>query len=221
MLEKARGIVVHTVRYSDSSVIADIYTDKYGMLGFIVKTPKTRKSATRNLLLCPLAILEIDFDYREGKNLLKLQDARICEAYCSVPYHPVKETIALFLAEFLYYALRNELPNPPLFAFLTNSMLWLDKRENGYANFPVTFLLRLTRFLGIWPNEEEAEPLLRQEERGALPFVLRMNYATMHLFRLSREQRSRLMHVANDYYRLHIANFPELKSVAILREVLS
>ena len=43
----------------------------------------------------------------------------------------------------------------------------------------------------------------------------------MHLFRFTREQRTRLLEILNDYYRLHIPHFPELRSMAILREVLS
>ncbi len=219
MMEKARGIVVRTVRYGDASVIANVYTDKYGMLGFIAKMPKAGKSAVRNLLLCPLAILEIDFDYRDGRDLHRLKDVRLAAAYGSLPYHPVKETMALFLAEFLFHALRNEHDNAQLFYFLEHSLLWLDNKEDRFANFPLTFLLRLTLFLGIWPSEEEVGLLLSREEKRVLPLVLRMDYGTMHLFRFTSAQRSRLMQVANEYYRLHVAGFPELKSVAILHEV--
>ncbi len=221
MLEKVRGIVVHTVKYGDASVICDVYTDKYGTLSFIVGSPRRGRSVTRSLMLSPLAILEIDFDYREGRNLLRVREVRVEEPYRSLPYHPIKETIALFLSEFLYYTLRNEQPNPELFEFLVDSLLWLDNRDRRIANFPATFLLRLTRFLGIWPNEEEIMPLLSRDEARVLPLVLRMNYGTMHLFRFSTTQRSRLLKVINDYYRLHVAGFPELKSLAILREVLS
>ncbi len=221
MQEKARGMVVHTVRYGDSSVIADVYTDKYGMLSFLVKTKRRGRDSVRNLLLCPLAIVEVDFDYREGKSLLRIGDVRLVEAYRSLPYHPVKATIAMFLSEFLLHALRNEEPNQELFAFVVSSMLWLDNRAERFANFPVTFLLRLTRFLGIWPSEEEVVPILHDGERQAVKHLLRMNYGTMHLFHFTRGERSRLMQVVNDYYRLHVPSFPELKSVAVLREVLS
>ncbi len=212
---------MHTVRYDDSSIIADIYTDRYGMLAFIVKTKKRGRDSARNLLLSPLAIVEVDFDYREGKNLLRIDDVRLAEPYRTLHYHPVKATITLFLSEFLLHALRNEQSNRELYSFMVNSMLWLDNSERNLANFPITFLLRLTRFLGIWPNEEEVRDIVREEERRVVPYLLRMNYGTMHLFHFTKTERSRLMEVVNNYYRLHVAAFPELKSVAILREVLS
>lgn len=221
MLEKTRGIVLHTLRYNDTSLIVDIFTESHGALGFMVRTLNGRKSVVRNVLLSPLSVLELDFDYRESQNLQRLNDVRVSEPYNSLPYHPVKETIALFLGEFLYYGLRNEGANDALFSFLLNSMLWLDNRDKGFANFPATLLIRLTRFLGIWPNEEEARKVLRYEEVPLVPLMLRMNYGTMHVFHFSSEQRARLMQVLNDYYRLHVPGFPELRSMAILREVLS
>ncbi len=221
MLEKTHGVVLHTLRYNDTSLIVDIYTESHGSLGFLVRIPHSRKSVLRNVLLSPLTILEIDFDYRENRNLQRLSDVRVYEPYHSLPYHPVKETIALFLGEFLYYALRGEHENPLLYAFLVNSMLWLDNREAGFANFPLTFLIRLSRFLGIWPDEEEAQKLLRNEEKDFVPLMLRMNYGSMHLYRFTSEQRSRMLQILNDYYRLHVPGFPELQSMSILREVLS
>lgn len=221
MLEKTRGIVLRTIRYSDAALIADIYTESRGAQGFLVPVSRSRKSVVRNVLLSPLTLLELEVDYRENRKLQRLADVRVDEPYRSVPYQPVKETIALFLGEFLYYALRNEQANPPLYQFLLHSMLWLDEREGRLANFPVTLLVRLTRFLGIWPSEEEASRLLLPREQQMAPLLLRMTYATMHLFRFTSEERGRLMQGLNDYYRQHVPGFPELRSMAILREVLS
>jgi DNA repair protein RecO (recombination protein O) len=48
-----------------------------------------------------------------------------------------------------------------------------------------------------------------------------MDYPTMHLFRMSRQDRRRLLEVALLYYRLHLPDFPELKSLAVLEEVFN
>ncbi|MDE6633746.1 MAG: DNA repair protein RecO C-terminal domain-containing protein, partial [Bacteroidaceae bacterium] len=188
---------------------------------FMVRVPRSRRSVMQNVLLSPLSLLEIDFDYEENRRMQRLVDVRVSEPYQSLPYNPMKQTIALFLSEFLYYGLREEQVNPELFAYLEHSLLWLDNRTKDYANFPVTFLIRLSRFLGIWPDMEEAQAALRGDEVPLVPLLLRMDFATMHLFRFSREQRARVMQVINDYYRLHVPHFPELRSMAILREVLS
>lgn len=221
MIEKTRAIVLHTLRYTDSKVIVTMFTQLHGAVGFMVRMPHSRRSVMQNVLLTPLSLLEVDLDYQDSARLQRLVDVRVDEPYQSLPYHPMKQTIALFLSEFLYYSLREEQTNPELYDYLESSLLWLDNRSERFANFPLTFLIRLSRFLGFWPDTEEAQKVLRQGEDTLVPLMLRMDFPTMHLFIFTREQRQRLMQVLNDYYRLHVPHFPELKSMAILREVLS
>lgn len=221
MLEKTRAVVLNTLRYTDTKLIATLFTESRGAVSFIVRQAKGRRPTVQSVLLAPLMQLVVVMDYRDSVRLQRIVDVKVDFPYKTVPYNPLKQTIALFLGEFLYYALREEQNNPELYSYLTDSLQWLDAREEGYANFPTTFLIRLSRFLGFWPDTEEAATVLREGETSLVPLLLRMDFATMHLFRFTREQRTRLLEVLNDYYRLHIPHFPELRSMAILREVLS
>lgn len=221
MQEKTKGIVLHTTKYGENSVIAEIFTEQRGTVAFVVRLPKSRKSALKGVLLHPLSLLDIDYDYRENRKLQQISDMRLHIPYQSIPYHPIKETIALFLSEFLFYALRDEQENTSLYQYLLHSLMWLDERTERFGNFPITFLIRLTLFLGIKPDITEPNSLLRAEEQTYLPLIMRMDFSTMHLFTFTREQRTRILEVLNNYYRTHVPGFPELRSMAIMREVLS
>jgi DNA repair protein RecO (recombination protein O) len=48
---------------------------------------------------------------------------------------------------------------------------------------------------------------------------MRMDYPTMHLFRLSRNERNRILDVLLTYYRLHLPGFPTLRSLSVLQEL--
>ena len=221
MLEKTQGVVLHALRYSDDKEIVTVFTASRGAVSFMVKRPRGRGGTMVRVALMPLNLLEVDMDFREEVRLQRLVDVRVAEPYGSLPYNPMKQTIALFLGEFLYYALREEQASEELFEYLRMSLLWLDNRREGFANFPAVFLIHLSRFLGFWPDGEEAQVGLSEEERRLVPLMLRMDFGTMHLFRFSQGQRRRLLEVLNDYYRRHVPHFPELRSMAILREVLS
>ena len=41
---------------------------------------------------------------------------------------------------------------------------------------------------------------------------------TMHLFRMTRQQRSRCVDVILAYYRLHVPDFPDMKTLEVLRQ---
>lgn len=240
MLQKTRGIVLRTLKYNDRSIIADVYTELSGRASFLVPVSRSRKSAVRSSLFQPLAFIEFEADYRPSSTLYRMKEARLFSPFTSIPYDPYKSAIALFLADFLCRAVREEAENHPLFAYLMHSVQWLDACERGFANFHLVFLMRLTRFLGLYPNLEEYRSgdyfdllnacftslrpqlhtsFIRPAEAARLRQIMRMNYETMHLFPMNRDERNRCLAVIHDYYRLHLPSFPELKSIDVLREL--
>lgn len=242
MQEKTSGIVLHYNRYNDDSAIVDIYTLSRGSVSFLVRDRRRqRKSGTQTMLLRPLNIIELVFDYRPSASLQRIQELHIGHCYTSLPYNPIKETIALFLSEFLHNALRREVQNPDLYHYILYNLQWLDAAHEGLANFHVVFLTRMTFYLGFWPNidrrrmlpffdmkdsiatdtEPEHNFFIKGEEAALLPKLLRMNLHNMHRFRLTREQRGRVLDLLTAYYRLHVPEFRELRSLAVLREVLA
>lgn len=242
MLETTQGIVLHYNRYNDDSAIVDVFTLSRGSLSFLVRDRRgQRKGGLHATLLRPLNIVELVFDYRPSASLQRIQELHIAHCYTSLPYDPIKETVALFLSEFLHGTLRNEMQNPDLYHYILYSLQWFDATNEGIANFHVAFLIRLTYYLGFWPNIKGREALpffdlrdgvgteiapphglyLKEEEAAILPLMLRMNIRNMHSFRLNRQQRNRILDVLTTYYQLHVPEFRNLRSLGVLREVLA
>lgn len=239
MQEKIKGIVLRTVKYGDAGLIVDMFTEQYGRKPFVTKVAKGRRSVSNSALWTPLSMVEFESDMRPNAKLPRPKDVCLYYNNVGLMFNPVKSTIALFISEFMCHALRSESDNAPLYAYLEHSIRWLDASERSFANFHLVFLMRLTRFLGIYPNLEGASPLdyfdmraggykksqpchpdfLPPVEAAALPRLFRMNYDTMHLFLMSRTDRWRILEKLNTYYRLHIPGFPELKSLDVLHEV--
>lgn len=246
MQENIRGIVLRTVRYGDTSMIVDLFTASRGRQSFVASTSRAKRSVRSVSYWQPLSMVEFSADIRGNAGRLpKPVDVHSYYNYVDLPFSPVKSSLALFLSEFLCAALREEKENAPLYAYLESSLQWLDMVENpsAMANFHLAFLMHLSRFIGIYPNLElptltshlyfdllsgcysDRQPphahFLKGAEASVLPLLFRMDYPTMHLFRLSRQNRQRILHVLNEYYRLHVPNFPELKSLEVLHELYS
>lgn len=240
---KSRGIVLTTVRYDDDGQIVHILTETDGCRAFFVRNTKSRRGGVRARLMQPLTLVDAEWDQRSPtQDLLHLKTLS-AQGWTSIPFDPVKSGISLFLAEFLFNALRSEPANAFLFEYVEQSLEWFDTCEDRHklANFHLVFLLRMGNFLGFSPNLEEYregaffdmrsstfqqvrpdhDNFLAPAEAALLPNLMRMQYATMHLFRFSGAQRSRLLEFACDYYRLHVAGFNRLKSLDVLREVFS
>lgn len=240
MQETLRGIVLRTVKYGDTSLIVDLFTESRGRQSFMASTARAKRSVRSVSFWRPLSMVEFAADIRpNGSGLPRPHDVRTYYNYVDLLFSPVKSTLALFLAEFLAAALREEKENPALYQYLESSLQWLDmvERPASVANFHLAFLMHLSRFIGIYPNLERPDHYfdllsgsycdrtpphahyLHHAEAQALPLLFRMDYPTMHLFRLSRPERRRILQVLNDYYRLHVPNFPELKSLEVLHEL--
>ena len=240
MLQKAEGIVLRTVKYKDTAFIADVYTDVAGRVSFMVPLPRSRKASVKSVLFQPLSLVELEADFRPNTSIYKIKEAKSWHPFVSLPYDPYKSAIALFLSEFLCRAVRVEADNRALFSYLRHSIVWLDECRTGFVNFHLVFLMRLSRFLGLYPNLEGYSEgcyfdlvnacftSLRPSghshyigpiESARLLTLMRMNYDTMHLFAMSRVERMRCLTVIEQYYRLHLPDFPELKSLDVLKEL--
>lgn len=242
MWEKTRGIVLRTVKYKDTAQIATVYTEAAGRMSFRVSLTRSRRAAVKASLFQPLALVELEADLRRTQSVCTLKEAKPFFTFGSLPFHPYKSAMALFLAEVLYGVLREEGENVPLFAYVSNALMWLDRCTGHFSNFHLVFLIRLLRFVGLQPNlEEYAEgdwfdmraacftprrpathaDCLPPHEAARLQTLMRMNFSTMHLFEMSRAERSRCLEVIVDYYRLHLPGFREPRSLEVLRELFS
>ncbi len=241
MTTKTKAIVLHTIKFGDNKLIIDFFTEAMGRLSFVAKVSKSAKGKMKRQYFQPLAILNIEFDYHAKKNLQQLKDAYIAEPYVDIPVSPYKITIVLFLAEFLTYSTRNEQATPSLFLFLQQSLEWLDLSPANYSNFHIIFMVKLTIFLGIYPNlSDKAEGNVFDLQEGKfvahtplhgdhitgidterLQTLARLSYQTMHLYTMSHQERNMCVEMILKYYRLHLPAFPELKTLHVLKELFA
>lgn len=242
MTEKDCGLVLRTVKYGDNALITDIFTPQRGSVSFLIRLPKARRKARLSpVLFRPLSLLDMDFRFRPSASLQRLNDARPLIVYASLPYHPIKSAVTLFLAEFLWRALKNETGNEALFSFLVYSLEWFDAANSHFADFHIVLLTRLTQFLGFRPNAGKGRrgeyfdllngcytPLrpnhpsfLNPDEAAYVPLFLHASFDSMHLLRMNAAQRRRCLAVLIRYYKLHIPSFPDIKSADVLKDVFS
>lgn len=241
MITKTRGIVLRSVRFGESSLIVDVLTKSSGRVSFMVHIPKTSKGKIKKQYFQPMTLLDFEYDFRQRSNLQRIKDVRVSLPYSSIPIDPAKYCISLFLSEFIYYATRNEQENPTLFTYISTSLEWLDNAYEDFANFHLVFMMRLGKFLGFHPFLEDFTPgcffdlrngcftlsmplhtdFLNAADAGHLYNLMRMNFDTMKLFKLSHDDRNRITEIVLRYYKLHLPNMPELQSFDILREVFA
>lgn len=239
---KTRALVLRAVKYGEAQLIVDLFTREQGRVSFICRLPRTgRGGRVKKQFFQPMTILDVVYDHRATLQLQRFGDVRMAMPYGSLPFEPYKLSITLFLSEFLVYATRDEQRNELLFDYIVSSMTWLDSVTESYSNFHLVFMMRLSQFIGFFPNLTDdvrgawfdlragnfslTRPAhgdcLQPAEAQVISTLMRMNYENMHLFRMSQAQRNRCVELILHYYRLHIPSFPELRSLEVLRSLFA
>lgn len=228
MLQKTRGIVLSHLRYRETSIIVRIYTEALGAQSYIVNGVRSsgnaRSGGSRMGLYQPLTLLDLVVYHQEKANLQRIKEIRCSEPFTQLPMDFQKTGIALFLTEMLSKSLKGEDSNPAMFEFLHNSFRILDAQQEGAQNFHLQFLLKLSRYLGFaTPTAddflEEVSPYISADavDREAIERLLQEPYGSP--IPLNGERRRHVLQLILQFYRLHVAEFGELKSLPILQEM--
>lgn len=241
MLSKTRGIVLHSLPYNDKYSIVHIYTEAFGRVAYLVSRSRSKKSTVSRSLFMPLSVLELEVEHLNKRDLHKIKESKVCYPLTELFCNPVKNVLALFLAEVLFRVLRNTESDPRLFDYLSRSINLLEEMDEkeGLANFHLVFLFGLLHYLGIFPNLEthtinsyfdmlngtfvDRVPIhrhyLNREESEVFARLFRISYDNMSVYSFSRHDRVRIIQRILDYYRLHLPEFPEIKSLAIMQSL--
>jgi DNA repair protein RecO (recombination protein O) len=237
---KTRGIVLHQVKYSESSLIVKIYTEEYGLKSFIFKGVRKQKHRISPNLFEHLSILELVFNFKEKSDLQIAKEVRLFQPFQTIPFDMRKRSIALFVNELVYKSLKEEEANPELFTFLLTSIQMFDLMTEEIINFHIWFALQLTRQLGFRPMDnyddqhrifDLKEGIFNRSYPEHLYFVdyplsLWFHELSNHklgeckLLNINNTGRRELVQKIIEYYRLHLQGFQEMKSPAVLEKVL-
>lgn len=240
MLHKTSGIVLKTTNYAESSVVAKIYTEKFGLQSYIINGVKKPGAKIRMNMLQALSLLDLVVYHKQNGNMQRISEARAAPILQTIPYDIVKSSIGIFINEMLYKSLKQPAHEPQLYNFLQNAILFLDQTTENCANFSLVFLMKLSGFLGFSPdisfadsynyfdllnggfiNAAPAHPhYLDEKSASDWAILLRCPLSESHLLGIKTSQRKFLLGKIILYYTLHTENFGVVNSHSVLEEVL-
>ena len=134
MIRKTRGIVLHTTRYGESSLVVHCYTEQYGRQTYMIKGVRKSRKQNRSNLFQPLFILDFEIYHKDSREIQLVKEVNRSVPLNSIPFDITKSTQAIFMAEILYRVIREEEPNPMLAHFLIHTIQYLDALESSSAS---------------------------------------------------------------------------------------
>lgn len=244
MTHKTKGIVLRTIRYGETSVVVSIFTELFGVQSYMVNGVRTaKKSSAKANHFQPGAILDLVVYHNEQKAMQRIKEFRWDYLFQEVLSDVIKNSIALYIVELLQKCLKQPEENTVLFYFCEDILIQLDTADRAVtANFALYFSLQLTQFLGFKMNDDynQEQNILDLQEGnfvtkqpnhsyfidGENAFLTSqllkvMQPSELTAFKLHHDVRGKLLLFYQEYYALHIADFGQMKTLAVLHEVLS
>lgn len=239
MIIKTRGIILRTVKYSETSIIADIFTEQKGLRSYIISGVRTSKAKVSAGLMQVMSLVDLVGYEKAEKGLNRIKEIKAAHIYTSLPFNVHKSSVGIFIAEVTRKAIRESEENPELFDFLFNVFKYLDETQESYSNLHLSFLLELSYFLGFQPfiDSENNDTIfdlregvfstevightqfLNQNLSNILRGLLTAPWQNSHLVKMNRQERKELLSELLNFYQLHVDNFPEINSIKILQEL--
>jgi len=239
MIRKTRGIVLHTTRYGESSLVVHCYTAEWGRQSYMVKGVRKSRKNNRSNLFQPLFILDFEVYHKDTRDLQLVKEVARAFPVNSIPYDITKSTQAIFMAEVLYRVVKEEEPNPVLSQFLINTIQYLDALEQPRPDFHISFLFHLTRHLGFYPNNNHSagkpyfslesgqftstpgDPRTHLDEKtsGLWSLYLSGDSTEQNGFGFNSFQRKEVLNSLVKYYKNHVDGMGEIRSLEVLHDL--
>jgi DNA repair protein RecO (recombination protein O) len=244
-LHKTKGIVLRAVKYGETSLVVTIFTELFGVQSYLVNGVRlsSKKGTGRANLFQPAALLDLVVYHNELKHLNRIKEFKWAHLFKNIFSDVPKNAVALFIVELLTKCLKQPEGNPGLFHFSEDVLIKLDE-SNGtvMANLPLFFALHLPVQFGLriddnytdrniyldlqegfFVSEQPRHPhFLEGKEAAIVSQLLKvMQPEELAEIKLSHDFRRQLLRRLETYYALHIQDFGTIKSLPVLREVLS
>lgn len=243
MIHKTKGIVLRTIKYGETSVVVTIFTELFGVQTYMVNGVRTtKKSSAKANHFQPGAILDLVVYHNELQTMQRIKEFKWDFLYQQVLSDVIKNSIALYMVELLQKCLNQPEQNTALFYFSEDVLIQLDAANKKVtANMALYFSLHLTHFFGFKMNddydedrnildlkegsfvtEQPVHPDFIDGEQALITSQLLkvMQPYELEDIKLHHDIRRKLLLHYQDYYALHIPDFGQMKTLAILHEVL-
>ncbi|HEV2833349.1 MAG TPA: DNA repair protein RecO [Hanamia sp.] len=242
MIYSTKAIVLRHVKYGETSVIATLFTETFGIQSYLVNGVRTQGKTSKAHFFQPSSLLDLQVYHNELKNLQRIKEVAWSVLYKNILSNVTKNAVALYMVELLYKCLKQPEANPDLFHFCEDAFLQLDiSSEEITANFPLYFSLQLAAFFGFQLQDNYSEKRnvfslkegkFSTEELAASEHLNKeTSYYISQLLKaihpddlteikMNRNIRNSVLKSLESYYAWHVPEFGQMKTLTVLHEVI-
>jgi len=238
-LYNSNGIIFRTIKYSETSIICDIYTKEKGLRSFIVSGVRSSKSKNKANVYQHLNLVDIIAYEQDQDKLSRIKEIRPYHHFEHLNFQVVKSSVALFILEVCRNVIKEKEANEELYHFLEEWILYIDQCAKLNPLLHLKFMAELTSFAGFepmmngsvdnkqfdlqngvfCPSSEVNKYAMNMETSYHFHQLMACKREDLHNLSLDKIQRNQLLEDIMMYYKLHVSGFRDLLSLEVLRNI--
>lgn len=238
MLKNTEGLVLRNIKYGETSIISTMYTKDFGLQAYLIRGARSnRKTGIKANYFQVGQFLEISVYHKPGKNLQYIKEVKLSAAHAIQSQNIVKQSIAQFCSELVLRCIKEEEENKLLYYFLSKYFSKIRTMgRNELKLSPIRFTLLFAGKIGFEINDNYSlsRPFfdaLNGEfctEISHNSYVSQKNTSSLIHDCLQRESNIYSDQITREttlkdlvrFLKLHIDQMSEIKSVAVLHQIL-
>jgi DNA repair protein RecO (recombination protein O) len=236
MIITTKGFVLHCVSYSESSIIAHIYTKEYGIGSYIMNSVRGKRS--KMAYFQPFSHIQFSAYKKQSNGISRIKEIEFAELYLDINSNIYKANITHFLGDFLHKIIHSQEAHEQLYTYIHTNIAELNSTQEYVGDFHIKFLLRLMPFFGIQPQaianqnnvffdmqagcfvQIQNEHCVNREKSFYMQVALQAIEKNMSIS-LQKKERFALLELILEYYRIHVHACKPFQSLQILQSIFA
>jgi len=240
-LVKTRGIIFKSVKYSESSLILDVYTEELGLRSYIVKGVRSKSGKNLAGHFQLMQVLDMVVYNNEAKALNYIKEYSLHHVYLNLPFDIKRSSVGVFMIEVARKSIKEREKNQRLFDFIMEGISRLEHDGHDRLLYlHLKFMVELSGYLGFFPQGRHSPetPSFDLKEgtftnySGHLytidePFsrsfsqIIETDWTFINTLQIDKIHRNALLDKLLEYYQYHLDIQGSFHSLDILKEVFS
>ncbi|MGY8786695.1 MAG: DNA repair protein RecO [Fidelibacterota bacterium] len=228
MLTNSAAIVLKRFPYSETSIIARCFVRNLGKMSFIVHGAY-RKKSPMGAYFQPINCLELIFYFKESRDLQTVSKAAFSQPWSIIPTDLKKISYAMAMIELTDKCLIDRDVHGDLYDELELALKTIES-EDTQLNLAYWFYqFQLLKLLGFKPDFEQAEldfvplpnPFAGPNSKTVFDCFQKGQSGMHEGLKITAQDRQAISSYLNTCLGVHFDNVKNLKSLQILREIIS
>ena len=228
MIKNSIAIVLKRFPYSETSLIARCFVKDLGKISFIVHGAH-RKKSPMGAYFQPANCLNLVYYFKENRDLQTISKASFDYSWSNIPKDLKKISYAMAMIELTDKCLTDNDSHNNLYSELFSSLKGVENSNSQLNLIYWHYQYSLLTFLGFKPDFQQSEldfiplpnPFEGPNSKDIFNYFEKGKQITDKKFEITAKDRRVISNYLNVCLGIHFEGVKNLKSLKILREILS